>query len=243
MLTFAGREYRPFVDELVVLADQLERRGQPFPGARLYRGVDDLTFGPLADRIREAVEPPVSAVALEEHEAAAIVLASLDVDSDELARFRAHYLAEHEWTRRPLSQLLETSRSVQDCFARKIGQWFVDEGLEAPIGGIDEETGEDLAPRGVDFAALAAMNGAFADAASTWARLTGSTIADPRVVADEMLGWLRQERSDAEEVAAGEGVEQAKAWARAWALREATLWLETCANRARLPWEPPRHEA
>jgi len=38
--------------------------------------------------------------------------------------------------------------------------------------------------------------------------------------------------------------EQAARWsARAWAMREAALWLQAAANRSRLPWEPPRHEA
>ncbi len=244
MLTFAGREYRPSEEELEALADQLEMRGQLGAGIGLYRHLEDATFEPLAARIRDALEPPVSALELQTFEGAAVVLASIDVESSELDRFRADYLAEHEWTSRPLSDLVTRPRRITDCLSLQIGRWFFEDALRAPIGGIDEDTGEDLAPGGVDFAWLAAANETFAEISSRWARLTGSMLADQRVVADHMLEWMRGERAAAKASSESSADEEgARANARAWALREAALWLEACANRARLPWEPPHHQA
>lgn len=246
LLTFAGREYRPSADELAALADELEGRAQPRP-AGIYRHADDDTLAPLAARIRATLVEPVSVLELNAPEGAAVILAMLGscVQSAELERFQADYLAENEWTSRPLSSLLNTTRSIGVLFALRIGQWFFEDGLTTPIGGIDQETGEDLWPREVDFAWLAGANAAFADAGSAWARINGRTLADPHVHVAATLKWLRAEReaAAAEAGEASDDEQTARASARAWAMREAALWLETAANRSRLPWEPPRHEA
>lgn len=241
-LSFNGREYRLSVAEAESLAEVLAARAERSAQAGIpFRHHDDDTFAALAERFREAVVPPVSAVELQGHEAAALVLAQIDVSSPELQRFYRDYAAENLWPHQPFSHVV--APTIQACFALKIGQWFFEDGLSSPIGGLDRETGEDLPPRAIDFAAHAAANAAFAEVASMWARLRGSTFADERVVADDMLAWLRGERERAETAAARDPVEEAEAGARAWALREAGLWLESCANRARRPWEAPRHEA
>lgn len=167
------------------------------------------------------------------------------VQSDELDRFLGEYLAENEWTSRPLSSLLARSRGVGAALGLQIGRWFFENGLQTPIGGIDETTGEDLPPRAAHFAGLAGMNTAFADVATSWARIDGR-IADPHANIAEMLAWLRVEREDAVAEAARDDLDDqdiARASGRAWALREASLWLEAAANRLRLPWTPPRHQA
>lgn len=246
LLTFAGREYRPSTEELAALADELDERAQPRP-VGIYRQREDASFGPLAARIRAAIVEPVSPVELNAQEGAALILGLIGsrVQSAELDRFQADYLLENEWTSRSLSTLFDASRSIGVRFALQIGRWFFEDGLTTPIGGIDEETGEDLWPRDVDFAWLAGANAAFADAASAWARFNGRTLADPHVHVEETLQWLRAERDGAAvNAAAGEDDESvARASGRAWALREAALWLEVAANRSRLPWEPPRHQA
>jgi len=116
--------------------------------------------------------------------------------------------------------------------------------LQVPIGGVDEDTNEDLPPRAEDFAAAEGTNFAFAEVASRWARLAGSGLADTHVTVDEILQWLRQELDVANALREREDtstIEQARAAGRAYALAEAALWVETCANRERLPWDPPRH--
>jgi hypothetical protein len=197
----------------------------------------------LAERLRQAAELPVSAVELQGHEAAAVMLVFADVDSAELDRFWDDYAAENLWPHQPLSSMF--AETIEACFALKIGQWFFEEGLHSPIGGIDEETGEDLPPAQLDFAAHAAANAAFAEAASLWARLRGSRLGDQRVAAEDALTWLRSERQRSKSAAdsATDSADEAAARARAWAFREAALWLESCANRARRPWESPAHEA
>ena len=244
-LTFNGREYRLSVEELDRLAESLEARAERrHPAGIGYGHVEDETFGALAARVRAAIEPPLSAIELQGHEAAAVVLALIDSSSPELDRFFRDYAAENPWTQKPFSSVIAPTLGV--CFALKIGQWFFEEGLQTPIGGIDEETGEDLWPREPDFAAHAAANAAFAEVASTWARLRGSVLADERVIANDTLAWLRGERERALVASADDGsnpVDRAAATSRAWALWEAALWLESCANRARLPWDSPRHQA
>lgn len=245
-LNFNGRSYEPERGELEALADDLERRAQPAGG--IYRHVDDATFGPLATRIRDALEPPEIPIELEAHEAAALVLATVtaDVPSTELDRFRQDYLAENEWTQRPMSSIFNLPKTISARLGFKIGQWFFEDGLQAPIGGLDDETGEDLPPGDDDFAMVAGANSALADVASMWSRTRGRMLADERVVADEVLRWLREEREAASATAQRDDVpvvDQARAAGRAWALREAALWLETAANSGRLPWEPPRHQA
>jgi hypothetical protein len=243
-LSFNGREYRLSVDDAEQLADALGTRSErPRAGGVVYRHREDDSFATQAERLRAAATPPVSAIELQGHEAAAVVLVFADVGSAELERFYRDYAAENLWPHQPLSHVI--APTIEACFALKMGQWFFEDGLSSPIGGLDAETGEDLPPRTVDFAAHTAANAALAEAASMWARLRGSTFADEGVVAEETLAWLREERERAEDTAAAasDPVEEAEAGARAWALREAGLWLESCANRARRPWEAPRHEA
>lgn len=244
LLVFNGREYRLTTSETNALADALEERAErPRRSGIPFRHHEDDTFSTLAARLREAAEPPVSAVELQGHEAAAVVIVFAGLGSSELQRFYGDYAAENLWPHQPLSHVLAST--VEACFALKIGQWFFEEGLQFPIGGLDEETGEDLPPREIDFAAHRAANVAFAEAASMWARLRGSSLGDERVIADDTLAWLRGERERASSAAdaATDPIEQAEAGSRAWALREAALWLESCANRSRRPWEAPRHEA
>ncbi len=190
--------------------------------------------------------PPEAVVELESHEAAALMLSAMtaDAESPELERFVIDYIAENEWTRRPLSGISNAARRVESLLALQIGRWFFDEGLQTPIGGLDEN-GEDLPPREIDFAALAGANAAFADVASAWARFDGM-LAELGLRVDEMLRWLRSEREQASAMADADDVdelERARAGGRVWALREAGLWLEAAANRSRAPWDPPRHEA
>jgi hypothetical protein len=242
--TFNGREYRLSVSETERLADELEARAHRSERAGIpFRRHDDDTFATLAARLREAATPPVSAIDLAGHEAAAVVLVFASLGSAELERFYRDYAAENLWPHQSFSHVLAST--IEACFSLKIGQWFFEEGLNAPIGGLDDETGEDLPPREIDFAAHTAANVAFAETASMWARLRGSTFADQRVIADDTLVWLRGERERAESAAesASDPIEAAQAAARAGALREAALWLESCANRARRPWEAPGHEA
>ena len=171
------------------------------------------------------------------------MLVFADLGSAELARFYRDYAAENLWPHQPLFHVFESA--IDSCFALKLGQWFFDEALHPPIGGLDAEIGEDLPPREADFAAHRAANVAFAEAASAWARLRGARFADQRAVAADTLAWLRGERERAIEAAgsATDAIAEAEAGARAWALHEAALWLESCANRSRRPWEAPRHEA
>ncbi len=243
LLNFAGREYRPSAEELAALAGELEERAERPEG--IYRRVDDATFAPLAARIRDALDEHMDALELDANEGAALLLAIVGapVRSGELDRFTSDYLAENEWTSRPLSRLLSKKRSIGVQFALEIGRWFFEDGLATPIGGIDAETGEDLWPRAADFAWLEGANTAFADAASMWARINGS-LADPHVHVGEMLLWLRSEQETAQaEVSDSVDEDAARSSARAWAMRKAALWLEVAANRSRLPWEPPQHEA
>jgi hypothetical protein len=242
MIVFAGREYRPAREELERLAEDLERRAETH-GA-IFRRRDDDTFGPLAARIRDAAGPPKSVVELESHEAAALLLSTMTAgaESPELKRFANDYVSENEWTQRPFSNIFNSTKRVGPLLALQIGRWFFEDGLETPIGGLDQN-GEDLPPSDVDFAALAGANSGFADVASAWARFNG-TLTEQSLRVDEMLRWLRREREEATADADNvDEVERARAGARAWALREAALWLEAAANRSRAPWDPPRHEA
>lgn len=242
MITFAGREYRPSPDELKRLATALEERGQA--RAEIVRRPVDGTFGPLVERIRWAAGPPENVIELEFHEAAAVLLATADVGSSELDRFAADYIAGNGWTQRPLSAVLGGPRAIGSLLATQIGQWFSEGGLEPPIGGFDEN-GDDLPPGAADFAALAGANAAFADVATAWAR-ANSSLAEPSVRTDDALAWIRRERKLAEALRHDSTVdeeERARAAGRAWALREAGLWIESAAHRSRLPWEPPRHQA
>jgi hypothetical protein len=242
-VSFNGREYRLTIHETNELAAALDERAQwPRQSGVPFRHHED-DFASVAARLRDAAEPPVSAVELQAHEAAAVVIVFAGLASAELQRFYRDYAAENLWPHQPFSYVL--AQTIEACFALRMGQWFFDEALRFPIGGLDEETGEDLPPRESDFAAHAAANVAFAETASMWARLRGSSLGDERVVADDTLAWLRSERERASSAAeaATDAIEQAEAGSRAWALREAGLWLESCANRARRPWEAPRHEA
>jgi hypothetical protein len=227
------------------IVSDLERRAEIRHSGVIRRRADD-TFGPLAARIREAAGPPETVVELASHEAAALLLSTMTADagSPELERFVTDYVAENEWTQRPFSNVFNATRRAGPLLALQIGRWFFEDGLETPIGGFDEN-GEDLPPRDVDFAALAGANSAFADVASAWARLNG-TLAEQSLRIDEMLRWLRREREEANATANADDVsdvEQVHAGGRAWALREAALWLEAAANRSRAQWDPPRHEA
>lgn len=232
-LSFNGREYRLTVEEVDELAGALDARG----------GLGDDTFSELAGRLREATAPPVSAVELQGHEAAAVALTLLSGGPPELQRFYRDYAGESQWPHVRFSSVVE--HRIEPCFALKLGTWFYEDALRPLTGGIDEETGDDLPPRERDFAAQAAMNAAFAETASTWARLSARPLSDQRQIADEVLAWLRTawEQADAEAAAADDEIASAAAGARAWALRRAALWLESCANRVRRPWEAPRHEA
>jgi len=211
----------------------------------MYRSSEDRTFGPLAERIRAALKEPVSPLDLNAQEGAAIVLARMvtRLSSAELDRFEADYLAENAWTSRSFTSLIDRKRSVGILFALQIGRWFFEDGLRTPVGGIDEETGDELWPGEVDFAWLDGANCGFADAATAWATINGRSLADSDVYVEDTLTWLRDERSATVAIEATEEVERARAAGRGWALREAALWLETAANRSRLPWEPPSHEA
>jgi hypothetical protein len=236
-ISFNGREYRLTTDEANELAAALEERAQ------WIRHYEDDTFASLAARLRDAAKPLVSAVELQAHEAAAVVIAFAGLASAELQRFYRDYAAENLWPHQSFSYVL--APTVEACVGLKMGQWFFEEGLRFPIGGIDEETGEDLPPREVDYAAHTAANVAFAEVASMWARLRGSSLADERATVDDVLTWLRGERERASRAADAtkDLIEQAEAGSRGWALHEAALWLESCANRARRPWEAPRHQA
>jgi len=238
-VSFNGREYRLTTVEANELADALEERAERPRQSGPFRHHEDDTFSSLATRLREAAELPVPAVELQGHEAAAVVMVFAALASAELEQFYRDYVAENLWPHQSFSHVIAST--VEACFALKIGQWFFEEGLRFPIGGLDEATGEGLPPREIDFAAHTAANVAFAEAASIWSRLRGSSLGDERVIADDALTWLRGERERASSAAdaATNPIEQAEAGSRAWALRDAALWLESCANRARRPWEAP----
>jgi hypothetical protein len=147
-----------------------------------------------------------------------------------------------------VSRVFPDPHAVRDCFAAKIGAWFRDDAMNPIVEGIDEE-GDFTGPSAPGREWLYGAGAAFADVVAEWAYLdAGGTHREdlPRGarplgggerdhIIPEIRGWLDRELTEAEATRGS----NYRAAGRAWALKEARLWLDTCARLHRPAFEDP----